>query len=126
MKILDVECPYCGAEADFVSSREFYGRDYKTNIYVCYPCDAYVGTHGKGGTPLGTLANKQLRLLRMTAHSIFDPLWKGKYRKMGRNGAYRLMQRLMDLPPEKAHIGMMNEEQCQELILKLKDYRGIK
>lgn len=126
MKYLDIECPYCHAEADFVSSRDFYAKDYGTNIYVCYPCDAYVGTHGKGGTPLGTLANKELRLLRMTAHSIFDPLWRGKYRKMGRSGAYRLMQRLMNLSPERAHIAMFDEQQCQLFISKIKEYRGLK
>lgn len=118
-------CGYCNNEAEFMSSKEFYGQDYGVNMYVCRPCDAYVGTHGKGKTPLGTLANKRLRSMRKTAHSIFDPLWKGKYRKMGRGNAYQVMQELMNLPPEKAHIGMFNEEQCQELIQKLKEYRGI-
>lgn len=117
-------CSYCGKKAEFMSSEEFYGRDYGVNMYVCRPCDAYVGTHGKGKMALGTLANKRLRSLRKTAHSIFDPLWKGRNRKMNRNKAYQVMQKLMNLPPEKAHIGMMNENQCLELIQKLKEYRG--
>lgn len=120
-----MECPYCTGPVEFLSSKQFYGKDYGTNVYVCYPCDAYVGTHGKGKTPLGTLANKPLRQLRMTAHSIFDPIWKGKFRKMGRAGAYRLMQRLMNLPPEKAHIAMFDEDQCRLLISKIKEYRGL-
>ncbi|UPW82354.1 zinc-finger-containing protein [Lysinibacillus sp. Ag94] len=118
-------CGYCGNEAEFMSSKQFYGRDYGVNMYVCRPCDAYVGTHGKGKTPLGTLANARLRNIRRAAHSMFDPLWKGKYRKMSRSKAYRVMQELMDLPPKKAHIGMMDEEQCFELIRKLKEYRGL-
>lgn len=121
-----MECPYCTGPVEFTTSKLFYGKDYNTNIYVCYLCDAYVGTHGKGKTPLGTLANKQLRSLRMTAHSIFDPLWKGKFRKMGRAGAYRLMQKLMNLPPEKAHIAMFDEDQCRLLISKIKEYRGLR
>ena len=120
-----MECPYCSGPVKFLSSKEFYGKDYGTNVYVCFPCDAYVGTHGKGKTPLGTLANKRLRTLRMTAHSIFDPLWKGKHRKMGRGKAYGVMQALMNLPPEKAHIAMFDEEQCLMLISKLKEYRGL-
>lgn len=123
--ILDMECPYCYQEPEFVSSLQFYGKDYGTNIYVCYHCDAYVGTHGKGKTPLGTLANKRLRSLRMTAHSIFDPLWKGKYRKMGRGKAYKVMQDLMNLPPEKAHIAMFDEQQCIMFIQKMRAYRNL-
>lgn len=126
MKQLDVNCPYCEMEADFVSSKVFYGTDYGINIYVCYPCDAYVGTHGKGGRPKGTLANKRLRSLRMNAHQLFDPLWKGKYKKMGRTKAYGVMQKLMNLPPEKAHIAMFDEQQCIEFIGKIKEYRGLK
>lgn len=123
---MEMECPYCTGPVEFTTSKQFYGINYGINIYVCYPCDAYVGTHGKGKTPKGTIANKQLRSLRMTAHSIFDPLWKGKFRKMGRAGAYRLMQRLMDLPPEKAHIAMFDENQCRLLISKIKEYRGLR
>jgi len=91
-------CNYCGNEAEFMTSKEFYGQDYGVNMYVCRPCDAYVGTHGKGKTPLGTLANKRLRSMRKTAHSMFDPLWKGKYRKMGRSKAYQVMQKLKSNP----------------------------
>jgi len=121
-----MECPYCFGELKFVTSKEFYGEDYGTNLYVCYECDARVGTHGRGKTPLGTPANKELRNLRMIAHSLFDPLWKGKHRKMGRIRAYRVMQELMDLPPNIAHIAMFNKEQCHKFIVKLKDYRGLK
>lgn len=122
---LKVICPYCNREAVFMSTKEFYGKDYGTNVYSCSPCDAYVGTHGKGRTPLGILANKETREYRKRAHSLFDPLWKGKYRKMNRSKAYRLMQDLMDLPAEKAHIGMFNVDQCKELIGKIKVYRGV-
>lgn len=44
---------------------------------------------------------------------------------MGRAGAYLLMQELMDLPPEKAHIAMFDEDQCRLLISKIKEYRGL-
>jgi hypothetical protein len=116
---MTVICPYCGNETKFMTSKEFYGIDYGTNIYVCYPCDAYVGTHGKSKNPLGTPANRELREMRKYAHSMFDPLWKR--RKMNRTNAYKWMQQVMDLPPEKAHIGMFNEEQCWKLIKCVKE-----
>lgn len=111
-------CPYCGREPVFLSSKEFYGRDYGTNVYLCRPCNAYVGTHGKGKTPLGTLANKSLREMRKRAHAAFDPLWKSK--KMSRSKAYKWMAEIMNLPAEKAHIGMFDEVQCLELLSHLK------
>jgi hypothetical protein len=113
-------CPYCNEEAVFMSTEEYYGRDYGTNIYVCRPCDATVGTHGNSRHALGTLANKELRELRKEVHALFDPLWRTK--KMLRHNAYKLLQELMNLPKEKAHIGMFNKEQCLEAIEKLKDY----
>lgn len=119
-----MNCPYCGNEAKFMSSKEFYGKDFGSNLYVCRPCDAYVGTHGKGKTPLGTMANQRLRELRKTAHSIFDPMWRGKY-KMSRSKAYAWMAEVMDLPGEKAHIGMFNDDQCKALIEKAKEKRGL-
>lgn len=78
-----MECPYCTGPVGFTTSKLFYGNDYGINIYVCYPCDAYVGTHGKGKTPKGTLANKQLRSLRMIAHSIFDHCGRVSFAKWG-------------------------------------------
>ncbi|MFC5587578.1 zinc-finger-containing protein [Sporosarcina soli] len=113
-KVADINCPYCDKPARFVSSREFYGRDYGTNLYVCTLCDARVGTHGRGKTPLGTLANGNLRNLRKMCHARIDPLWKS--RKMSRKAVYMRLQKVMELTSEEAHIGMFNEHQCQKLI----------
>ncbi|WEG13976.1 zinc-finger-containing protein [Pullulanibacillus sp. KACC 23026] len=97
-----------------MSSEEFYGKDYGANLYVCRPCNAYVGTHGKGKTPLGTMANYNLRQMRKRTHAAFDPIWK--YKRMSRSKAYQWMSEVMNLPPDKAHIGMFDEEQCFELL----------
>ncbi len=104
-----------------MSSKEFYGTDYGTNLYVCLPCDARVGTHRNSKTPLGTLANAALRDLRMQCHKIFDRKWKCG--KMSRKKAYKWLQKAMGLSEEKAHIGMFNENQCKKLlqILNLKE-----
>jgi hypothetical protein len=41
-------------------------------IYLCVPCDAYVGTHknSKDHKPLGFLANRGLREARKAAHLV--------------------------------------------------------
>lgn len=110
----EVFCPYCKGQARFMSSKEFYGRDYGSNIYVCRPCDAYVGTHKGSATPLGTLANGVTRQWRMNAHNWFDSLWKRKI--MSRSRAYQWMRENMGLTAEEAHIGRFNAEQCDKLI----------
>lgn len=93
---------------------------------MCRPCDARVGTHRRSKTPLGTLANAELRDMRTRCHKVFDRLWKSK--EMSRSNAYKWMQKVMGLSPEKAHIGMFNEQQCLELLhhLKIKRIHDLK
>lgn len=112
-----MNCPYCNKKAEFLSSKEFYGQNYGTNLYVCRPCNARVGTHGKGRKPLGTMANHRLRVLRRICHRKFDPMWKYKRKQnWSRHNAYKWLQKEMRLSPEEAHIGMFDEEKCRELI----------
>lgn len=109
-----MNCPYCGKEAQYSTSRLFYGQDYGTNVYHCDPCNARVGTHKGTDRPLGTMANVHLRVLRTKCHALIDPYWKSGRIKRGE--VYRRMAKAMGLPKEKAHIGMFNEEQCRQLI----------
>jgi len=113
-----MKCLYCETEAIFVSSKEFYGKDYKTNIYSCVPCDAYVGTHGNSETPLGTMANSELRECRKKAHLHFDKFWKS--REMSRSEAYKWMANQMGLGAKGAHIAMFDVGKCEILINKIK------
>lgn len=114
----EVFCPYCGKRAEFVDSAEVYhGRSYGM-IYLCRPCDAYVGCHGngKGDSPKGRLANAELRRWKIAAHNAFDPLWKfGPFRGR-RNIAYAWLAEQMGLPKEKTHIGMFDVAECQQVI----------
>ena len=112
-----MNCPYCEKEAKFISSREFYGKDYSTNVYVCYDCDAHVGTHKNSKVPLGTMANHKLRSLRRMCHQHFDVKWK--HGGLSRTESYEWLQQEMNLSPEKAHIGMFNHKQCIKLLRKL-------
>ena len=59
-----VMCPYCGERAVYTNSKEVYGRSYGM-IYLCRPCDAYVGVHDGTAKPLGRLANAELRAAKI-------------------------------------------------------------
>lgn len=120
-----MKCPYCNKEAEFLSSKEFYKKDYGTNLYLCRPCDAYVGTHGDSEKPLGTMANKELRKMRMEVHKAFDSLWKGRWRRFpSRSEAYRWMREQMGLSYEDGHIGMFNVGQCERLVKLVKQFKA--
>lgn len=109
-----VFCPYCKNKAINVTSKEFYGRDYQHNLFVCYECDARVGTHKGTNIPKGTLADKELRELRMQCHQLIDPYWRnGIY---SRTEVYDRLSKAMNLPKMSTHIGKFNKEQCQKLI----------
>lgn len=108
-----VICDYCGKPAELVDSREVYGRSYGHNVYLCRSCNAYVGCHRGTNTPMGRLANPELRRWKIMAHNSFDPLWKhGRFRGF-RNVAYDWLAAQIGLPIEKTHIGMFDVEQCK-------------
>jgi hypothetical protein len=111
-----LKCPYCGEVAQVRDSAVIYGRSYGP-VYICpnYPeCDAYVGVHPGTLTPLGTLANEELRSWRKKAHDVFDPLWKSG--KMRRSKAYKWLRNTLHLSKNDGHIGMFTVEQCRQLI----------
>ena len=106
-------CPYCGKEAKWVDNKEVYGKRYGQS-YMCYwckDCDAYVGCHQNGRTPLGTMANKELRVWRMKAHRKIDPIWKSG--KFSRSEVYK---KLADHFGKEVHIGESDIEMCKKII----------
>lgn len=115
-----VRCPYCGSVAVIRPASEIY-KDPKRrdSLYVCsnFPdCKAYVGMYAGTKTPLGPLANGDLRNLRIRAHRKFDQLWQSGI--MSREDAYKWMADYFCLPRRDAHIGMFSEYRCEELIKK--------
>ncbi|MEN6487272.1 MAG: DUF3268 family zinc-finger domain-containing protein [Smithella sp.] len=106
-------CPYCGREAEYRDSKIIYGRSYGM-IYICRPCDAYVGVHKGTDKPLGRLANKELRYWKTAAHDAFDPLWRSG--RMKRNEAYKWLAERMGLSKKETHIGMFDIAECKTVI----------
>lgn len=114
-KIVEVDCPYCGAKAELKDASVVYGpgTDYGM-IWICFPCNAYVGVHksSKKMKPYGRLANKELRHWRMKAHAALDLLWQEKH--MRRPEAYAYLAKELDIPVEKCHIGDFDILLCRK------------
>lgn len=109
----DLTCPVCGSGARLEDSKIIYGKSYGL-AWVCdsFPkCDTYVGCHKGTATPLGELANAEIRTWRKKTHARLDPLWKSK--KYNRKELY---QELSIKFHDPFHVGNLNVEQCKEVI----------
>lgn len=126
-----MHCPYCGDLAKPATGKEIYPsskRLWDKKFFLCRPCDAYVGCHGgkskKAGRlkPLGTLANRNLRTLRVRAHRIFDRMWMTE--GLDRSAAYTWLAMRLGIKKKECHIGHFNEEMCLKVIQTMKEYYG--
>lgn len=96
-------------------------------FWSCAPCRAYVGCHkagahmfinGKkvvsdGTTPLGRLADADLRTAKQKAHAAFDPLWThDENRSKARKREYKWLANALGINPDDCHIGEFDLDQC--------------
>ena len=117
-------CPYCNSKTEYIDSKYVYGTSYGM-IYICKPCDAYVGVHKGTDSALGRLADKRLRKAKKDAHYFFDKIARtdlamivGKEFteiKSLRNKAYAWLAKELNLPTELTHIGMFDVETCMKV-----------
>lgn len=109
-------CPYCYAKVVLITNDKIYGKRYGSGwCYKCTKCDAYVGCHdNKEHTPLGRLANAELRKLKQKAHSLFEPIWQNG--DTGRNDLYKQLAFLMNIPKEKCHFGYFDKATIEKSI----------
>ncbi|WP_213308271.1 zinc-finger-containing protein [Paraburkholderia sacchari] len=117
-------CRYCQNPARLVHPGAV-GYPYRSDfgpVWICVPCEAWVGCHKGTTNALGGLANAELRDWKMKAHAAFDPLWQAKIRRDGcsrskaRRAGYRWLSEQLGIPPEKTHIGYMSVEECQRVV----------
>jgi len=108
-----IMCPYCKMPAEWVSNEAVYGQPYGTShmIYLCRDCNAYVGCHRNTLTPLGTMANAELRQWRRKAHDHIDPLWQSG--QMNRSEVYKWLRHELG---REIHIGESDIETCKRII----------
>jgi len=119
---VEVDCPYCGELAALVDSKTVYRKSYG-NIWLCTPCQAWVGVHRDDGKnrPLGTLANAETRFARQMAHDRFDPLWKnllgeGRSKNKVRGEVYAWLARHLGIPAEDCHIALFDLKTCVRVV----------
>lgn len=118
-----VKCPYCHSNAKLVDSHQVYHRSYGM-IWLCQPCDAYVGVHkeSRNYKPLGRLANQELRKCKIKAHRYFDPLWQNKMvrdkcsKTKARQSGYAWLAKKLGLTVVGCHIGQFNVKQCRKVV----------
>lgn len=119
-----LRCQYCGGSVVLRSADGIYRKNPNhTMLYVCsnYPrCDAYVRTHSGTSIPVGTLANPRLRKLRHQAHYYFNQLYCSGI--MSKQDAYLWLTELLQIPPSEAHIGLLGEYYCSEVIKESKKF----
>lgn len=116
------KCPYCKQPTKYVDSIEVYGKSYGF-IYLCRPCDAFVGVHhGNSTESKGSVANKQLREWRKRAHQAFDPIQFQNKKNWNRNKAYSWLSEQMGLPKTVCHIGMFSINKCKKVIEICRNY----
>lgn len=116
-----VNCRYCLKPAKLVDSAVVYGGRSFGNIWLCEPCDAYVGVHknSKEQLPLGRLANSELRGWRKKAHAVFDPMWKRKMEKekcsqrQARTAGYKWLADQLDIRFKDCHIAEFEVDECK-------------
>ena len=113
-------CPFCGGKPEWVENKTVYGgvnfgKSYM--IWLCRPCDAFVGCHNNTKVPLGTMANEEMREWRKKAHAAFDPLWKSG--DMTRANAYRMLVKKLG---KTIHIAESDVEQCKKIITAVQEH----
>lgn len=132
-------CPYCHRPSVFLeSSKSVYGgRDFGP-IFRCDRCDAHVGCHRDTLQPLGRLADRELRTLKIHLHALFDPLWRDilpAYPDVGQNGlhghlhriarqrAYAWLAHHLKIKVEDCHVAMFGPQQCLQAIGFIEHYK---
>jgi hypothetical protein len=85
-------------------------------FYGCanYPrCDMVCAAH-PDGRPASIPADAETKAARGRAHQVFDRIWKSGW--LTQKGAYRWLQRTMNMTVDQAHIGHFTKDQCEQLI----------
>lgn len=120
-------CPYCNNPTEYVDGKEVYQTKSYGMIYLCRPCQAYVGVHKGTNKSLGRLANADLRKAKMEAHYWFDQIarQKGVINEVwpvfvkgvsNRNKAYLWLSKHLGISADDCHIGMFDVDVCQKVV----------
>lgn len=116
-------CNICGGKVIYTTNENVYGRKYGSGYcYLCTNCGAYVGTHRpRPKEALGLLADKQMRVMKMKCHDLFDKKWTNQQQ---RKNLYKKLADELSIPLGECHFGyfdlnMLNS--AYSIIAKWKD-----
>jgi len=129
------ECIHCKIPLVLRTSKQYrYHNGDPKRFYGCpnWPgCNCTSGAN-PDGTPSSIPADDATKQARRNAHRIFDKLWMrdgrewdGKSYLLTRKRAYEVMQGLMGMSEEQAHIGQFSIDQCDQLIERLKHWQEV-
>ena len=111
--------PYCGSSVVLRSADGIYRENKRdAKLYVCskYPvCDAYARVQeGSKRIPIGSMADGELRALRIEAHRRFDRIHQTGL--MSKKDAYTWLADVISSPMAHAHIGQLGKYYCKVVI----------
>ena len=112
-------CDECKSYSiELVEKKEIYGpfADGEGQLWLCRDCGAYVPCHEGTDRPAGAMGNEATRRARTRAHAAFDPLWRSKHQGHDRKWWQTWLVGLLELPPERCNIAMLDREQCERVI----------
>jgi hypothetical protein len=119
----DKICEYCNKKAKMVTGEKIHPHRpdlYTLNFWRCDPCDASVGCAPGTITPLGRMANAELKKEKQLAHQAFDTIWKSG--KIRRTQAYNLLSKKLGISVHDCHIGMFDKTMCQKVVELSKEF----
>lgn len=112
-----VTCPYCGGKGH-LAPRSKVSRKAKPEqmVYVCdnfdEGCETYVSAHRGDNLPMGTMATKETRSLRVDVHCLIDKLWKSGLE--GRRQVYNRLGKFLNV--NNFHVANLDSEQCKMVL----------
>lgn len=110
-------CDNCkSSQVVLISNFEYYKQIFpeKYLMYICNSCKASVTCHKDTNLPMGKMANKHIKSLRIKAHEAFDKIWQIGI--MARHDAYNWLAKQLNVDYEKSHIAWFDEEQLLRVI----------
>jgi hypothetical protein len=87
---------------------------FDSGVWFCPDCHASVTCHRDTNIPLGRMADRQTRRLRILAHAEFDKLWTE--RLVTREKAYHWLSAQLEIELHACHIGVLNKDQLRDVI----------
>lgn len=127
---MNVTCRYCGGPAQLSTGRQIYPTKpllAHLKLWVCLPCDAWVGCYEDSDRPRGPLADKKLRVARENLHDEMEPICRLMMEQRGgdiesvRQKMLGWLVAQLNLPPDMAAVSRIEYEDCIRALVLCKD-----